>query len=73
MSQAILGQARTSILAADTSKFERHAPVQIGQLEDIDIFVTDEEPPKNISKICGAAKIRLEIAENFMTTEKAAE
>ena len=32
VSQAILGQARTSILAADTGKFERRAPVQIGQL-----------------------------------------
>lgn len=73
VSQAILSQARTSILAADTSKFERHAPVQIGQLANIDIFVTDEEPPKSILKICAVAKIQLEIAKALATAGKAAE
>lgn len=73
VSQAILSQARTSILAADASKFERRAPVQIGQLADIDIFVTDEEPPKSIFEICTMAKIRLEIAKTFTTAGKAAE
>ena len=73
VSQAILGQARTSILAADTSKFERRAPVQIGQLEDIDVFVTDEQPPRSIQKICSVAKIRLEVAQADMTAGKAAE
>ena len=73
MSQAILGQARTSILAADTSKFERRAPVQIGKLEDIDVFVTDAEPPKSIARICASARIRLEIAAPATTAGKAAE
>jgi DeoR family glycerol-3-phosphate regulon repressor len=73
VSQAILGQARTSILAADTGKFERRAPVQIGQLEDIDVFVTDEQPPRSIQKICSVAKIRLEVAQADMTAGKAAE
>ena len=73
VSQAILGQARTSILAADTSKFERRAPVQIGQLEDIDVFVTDEQPLRAIQKICNVAKIRLEVAQADMATGKAAE
>jgi DeoR family glycerol-3-phosphate regulon repressor len=73
VSQAILGQARTSILAADTSKFERRAPVQVGQLQDIDIFVTDEHPPRSIRKICDVAKIRLEVAQADMTSGKAAE
>lgn len=73
VSQAILGQARTSILAADTGKFDRRAPVQIGKLEDIDIFVTDEQPPRSIRKICDVAKIRLEVAHADMTDGKAAE
>ncbi len=73
VSQAILGQARTSILAADTSKFERRAPVKIGQLEDMDVFVTDEQPPRAIQKICSVAKIRLEVAQADLTTGKAAE
>ena len=73
VSQAILGQARTSILAADTSKFERRAPVQIGQLADIDIFVTDAEPPQSIRDMCSDAKIRLQVANARTTVERAAE
>ncbi len=73
VSQAILGQARTSILAADTSKFERRAPVQIGQLEDLDVFVTDEQPPRSIKKICNVAKVHLKVAEADLATGKAAE
>ena len=73
VSQAILGQARTSILAADASKFERRAPVQIGQLADIDIFVTDEVPPQGICDMCSDAKIRLQVATAPATVERAAE
>jgi len=73
VSQAILSQARTRILAADTSKFERRAPVQIGRFEDIDIFVTDEQPPESILNICAAAKVRLEVARPDSLAGKAAE
>ena len=49
-SQVIIEQARKTILVADTMKFQRRAPVQIGRLEDIDIFVTDAPPPRGISQ-----------------------
>ena len=63
VAQAILEQARTRVLVADVMKFERRAPVQIGHLSDIDIFVTDAAPPKGICDICKAHKVQLEIAE----------
>ena len=43
-------------------KHERKAPVRIGHLEQIDVFVTDEMPPPEIVEICNAAGVRLEIA-----------
>lgn len=63
VAQAILEQARTRILVADVMKFERRAPVQIGHLSDIDIFVTDAMPPRGICEICQAHKVKLDIAE----------
>lgn len=63
VAQAILAHARCKILVADSMKFERRAAVQIGHLSDIDIFVTDEEPPKNISEICLSSNVKLIIAD----------
>ncbi len=62
VSQAILGQARQKILVADTTKFERRAPVQIGHLSDIDTFVTDTPPPEDIIELCKSANVELVVA-----------
>jgi DeoR family glycerol-3-phosphate regulon repressor len=73
VSQAILGQARRKILAADSTKFERRAPVQIGQLSDLDFFVTDAVPPKRIAQACKAAEVKLTVADGRAETIRAAE
>ncbi|MCP4071620.1 MAG: DeoR/GlpR transcriptional regulator [Hyphomicrobiales bacterium] len=61
VAKAILKQARKSILVADNMKFQRRAPVQIGHLSDIDIFVTDLPPPTEIADICEQTGVQLEI------------
>ncbi len=62
VAHAILKQARKTILVADHSKFERRAPVEIGRLSDIDVFVTDQMPAGNIVSICRQAEIELVVA-----------
>ncbi|MDP1732231.1 MAG: DeoR/GlpR family DNA-binding transcription regulator [Devosia sp.] len=62
VAQAIIETARETILVADAMKLERKAPVRIGHLEQIDVFVTDETPPPHIVGICNAAGVRLEVA-----------
>jgi len=62
VAQAIIETARQTILVADAMKLERKAPVRIGHLGQIDVFVTDEMPPLEIVEICNAANVRLEIA-----------
>ena len=62
VAKAILKQARKCILVADNMKFERRAPVQIGHLSDIDIFVTDQMPPAEIVDICERSGVQLKIA-----------
>ena len=62
--QAIIQNARTVILVADNTKFSRMAPVRIGHLREIDIFVTDLPPNPAILEICAANEVRLETVLN---------
>jgi DeoR family glycerol-3-phosphate regulon repressor len=48
-SRLIMRQANTRIIAADSSKFGRVAPVDIGHPEHVDFLVCEKEPPKDIA------------------------
>lgn len=63
VAQAIIEQARKKILVADNIKFQRKAPVQIGRLADIDVFVTDAQPPRKIVQLCKDASVELIVAD----------
>ncbi|MCI5077886.1 DeoR/GlpR family DNA-binding transcription regulator [Oricola sp.] len=63
VARAILEQARVKMLVADTTKFERRAPVQIGHLGDIDTFITDAAPPDEIAEICARAGVDLIVTD----------
>ncbi len=58
VAQAIISNARHVILASDSSKFERSAPVRIGHLDQMNTFVTDIAPA-SIHRICGDNDVRL--------------
>jgi DeoR family glycerol-3-phosphate regulon repressor len=62
VAQAIIETARETILVADAMKLSRRAPVRIGHLEQIDVFVTDREPPESIVEICAENDVRIELA-----------
>lgn len=47
VARAILRNARTRVLVADSSKFDVNAPVRICGIADIDYFVTDAPPPQS--------------------------
>ena len=64
VAKAIMSNARTVMLVSDAMKFTRSAPVRIGHLSDVDIFVTDRTPPEPIVDLCKHNGVQLEIAEN---------
>lgn len=59
VSQAIIENAREVILVADRLKFERTAPVRIGHLSQIDVFVTDRLPNPAIDHLCRDREVRV--------------
>ncbi|MGI9350227.1 MAG: DeoR/GlpR family DNA-binding transcription regulator [Rhizobiaceae bacterium] len=70
VTQAIIAQAKNTILAADSSKFERHAPVEIGHLDDLDIFVTDEQPGDSIIEKCIDSDVEVVVADENILLQR---
>ncbi len=63
VSKAILKNARRKILMADHAKFSRHAPVRIESMAELDRFITDRPPHREIVKLCKDSEVILEITE----------
>ncbi|MCR9254627.1 MAG: DeoR/GlpR family DNA-binding transcription regulator [Alphaproteobacteria bacterium] len=61
VSQEIIRQSRKTVLVADSTKLERRAPVQIGTLADIDIFVTDRPLPPSLDAFCREHQVVVEV------------
>ena len=63
VAQTIIAQAREVWLAADHSKFNRPAMVQLADLSQIDCLFTDADPPPPFPELLERAQARLEIAK----------
>ena len=62
VTRTIIRHARSVILVADSMKFERRAPVRIGDLSSIETLVTDDGIPQAAIELCRQREITLEIA-----------
>lgn len=62
VAQAIIRNARKVILVADAMKFSRSAPVRIGHLSQIHVFVTDAELPEPVQRLASEAGVEIRIA-----------
>jgi DeoR family glycerol-3-phosphate regulon repressor len=62
VAQTIIAQAREVWLAADASKFNRPAMIQLATLSQIDCLFTDAEPPPPFPELLERAQVRCEIA-----------
>ncbi len=59
VSRAIIENARKVVLVADRLKIERSAPVRIGHLSEVDVFVTDALPSPGLRALCADLDVRL--------------
>jgi DeoR family transcriptional regulator, glycerol-3-phosphate regulon repressor len=66
--RAIMNNSRSVILVSDAMKFTRSAPVRIGHISQVDVFVTDAKPPESVVEICRGNGVRLEIADTGPAT-----
>jgi DeoR family transcriptional regulator, glycerol-3-phosphate regulon repressor len=61
VAQAIIEHARQVWLAADSSKFNRHAMVELARLSQIDRLFTERVPPEPFSQMLEEAGVRVEV------------
>jgi DeoR family glycerol-3-phosphate regulon repressor len=59
VAQAIMANARRVILVADSTKFDRTAPVRIGTVDQVDVFVTDRCPNPDFRALLAATEVDL--------------
>jgi DeoR family glycerol-3-phosphate regulon repressor len=59
VAQAIIANARHVILVADSTKFERTAPVRIGHLSQVNSFITDRCDIPAIRRVCEEGEVQL--------------
>lgn len=59
VSQTIIQNARQVILVADGNKVGRPAPVRIGHLSDVDVFVTDRITSSRLTSVCDKHAVRV--------------
>jgi DeoR family glycerol-3-phosphate regulon repressor len=62
VTRAIIQHAHTVILVADSMKFERRAPIRIGDLSCIATLVSDDGIPQAAIELCRQRDVTLEIA-----------
>ena len=61
VAQTIMRRARRVILVTDSMKFNRTAPIKLGELKQVDYLVTDEGVPDEMKQICKKTNTNLEI------------
>lgn len=63
VARAIIENARHVILAVDSTKYDRIAPVCIGHLSQIQSLVTDADCPASLKRLCDANDVSLTVAK----------
>ncbi len=61
VTRAIIQHAHSVILVTDSMKFERRAPIRIGDLSAIETLVTDDGIPEKAARLCHEHDVNLEI------------
>ena len=64
ISKAIFNHCRKLILVADDFKFDSTAPMLIGNISEVDILVTNTQPPLEIIDLCNSNNIEIVVASN---------
>lgn len=67
VARTIIAQSRSVWLAADHSKFNRPAMVELGPLSDIDLLFTDAPPPDEFSALLSQSAVECVVADSSDT------
>ncbi|GLQ06101.1 DeoR/GlpR family DNA-binding transcription regulator [Sneathiella chinensis] len=69
VAQAIIENARHTILVADSMKLERSAPVRIGHMTQMDYVVTDKPLPKRLQEMCTEHEVDVRVTDDKLHSD----
>ena len=69
VAQAIVANARETMLVADRSKLARSAPVRIGDMSQVSSFVTDRLESEKLRRVCQVSGVQIEEAGTGVAEE----
>ncbi len=72
VTRTIIQHARSVILVTDSMKFERRAPIRIGNLAAIDTLVTDDGMPDKMIDLCRQYDVDLEVIAHGVRDDRVA-
>jgi DeoR family glycerol-3-phosphate regulon repressor len=64
VARSIIETAHRTMLVFDHSKFEKRAPVRICDVDDVDIVITDVQPPPRFARVCAEANTEIVVADS---------
>lgn len=64
-SRAIMSRAARRIVAADSTKFGRRAPIVVGDPAEVNVLVTDRSPPPNLARALSDWRIESFVAKDL--------
>ncbi|CCE10966.1 glycerol-3-phosphate regulon repressor, transcriptional regulator protein, DeoR family [Bradyrhizobium sp. STM 3843] len=73
VAQAIIANARSVMLVADSTKLHRSAPVRIAHMSQIQTFVTDRPLPDGLANVCHSRGIQVDVAMPASEPEEGAD
>lgn len=73
VAQAIIANARSVMLVADSTKLHRSAPVRIAHMSQIQAFVTDRPLPDGLASLCHSRGIQVDVAMPGSDAEEGAD
>jgi DeoR family glycerol-3-phosphate regulon repressor len=59
VARAMMAHARNVVLCADSSKFDKLAPVRVASLSDVNTFVTDTGCSEVLRQMCQRDRVRV--------------
>jgi DeoR family glycerol-3-phosphate regulon repressor len=64
--QAFIARAAQVVVLCDSSKFDHRSLARVCDFSEVDMLVTDAEPPAHLTQVLSAAKIGVLVAAQTM-------
>ncbi len=67
--KALIARSKTSVVLLDSSKFDRMSVALVAKMEDIDVLITDKQPPEILNQVLETSNVCVVVARTITSKE----